>query len=330
MDRMVPRKPLLWQTDRTSPAAASCIASVPNSMTALRRTQPRFSFGCAGLRLFAVGTALASRPPPRSVLAALPHTALTSEDSGTALLGPRVKNAGFGEPRVGNVRHPVPVDPGFVTTSAQASIPQPRALGAKRPQCPPVSRHGMVHKVPLDHRSQPRSLVRHGMMHALPQLCFDLMKFCGKPLLHGGAANLKRAVPVPTTRVRQTQKIERFSLAPAKAPTVPVRKTTESDQAGLFRMKFQREPLEPLAQCCGKAFCLIRVLKSDDEIVGPSNDDDIAFSVTLPPVLCPKVEHVVEVDVGEQRRDRRPLRGSLPRSLSIFPLRALRPSATFE
>ena len=44
----------------------------------------------------AVGTALASSSPHGSVLAVLPHTALTSDDVGTALLGPRVKYAGSG------------------------------------------------------------------------------------------------------------------------------------------------------------------------------------------------------------------------------------------
>lgn len=90
--------------------------------------------------------------------------------------------------------------------------------------------------------------------------------------------------------MRHTQKIERFSLLTAKTPTVSVRKATESDQAGLFRMQFQRESLEPLAQCLGKAFGFIRVLKTDDEIVGPANNDDISFRMSLPPLLDPKVE----------------------------------------
>jgi hypothetical protein len=42
-------------------------------------------------------------------------------------------------------------------------------------------------------------------------------------------------------------------------------------------MTLQRESLQPLAQCLGEAFCLVRVLETDDEIVGPSNDDDITF-----------------------------------------------------
>src|SRR6202035_4850219 len=106
---------------------------------------------------------------------------------------------------------------------------------------------------------------------------------------------------------RQPQKIERLGLSPSKTPTVPVRIAAESDQAGLLRMQLQRESLEPIAQGLGKVLSLIRVLKSDDKIVGPSNDDDIALRLALPPVLRPKVKRIMEVYVREQRRNRRPL-----------------------
>src|SRR3569833_149731 len=72
-------------------------------------------------------------------------------------------------------------------------------------------------------------------------------------------------------------------------------------------MKLQRESLKPLTQGLGKALCLIRVLKTDDKIVGPANDDDISCCMALPPLLCPKVEHIMEENVGEQRRNRGPL-----------------------
>ena len=55
-------------------------------------------------------------------------------------------------------------------------------------------------------------------------------------------------------------------------------------------MKLQREPLKPLAQCLGKAFCLVGVLETNDEIVGPSNDDNITFRMALSPVLSPEIE----------------------------------------
>jgi hypothetical protein len=34
-------------------------------------------------------------------------------------------------------------------------------------------------------------------MHALPQLCFDSMKFGSEPLPRGGATDLKLPIPVP-------------------------------------------------------------------------------------------------------------------------------------
>ena len=175
-----------------------------------------------------------------------------------------------------------------MATTTEGSIPQPCALGAKGPQCFPVAWHRMVYEVPLDDGSQPVALLGHGTLHALPQLCFDLMKFGREPFPHGDATDQKLPIPVLTTRVRHPQKIESLGLSPAKTPTVPVRKATESDQAGLFRMKLQRESLKPLAQCLGEAFCLVRMLKADDEIVGPSNDDDITFRMVSSPVLWPR------------------------------------------
>jgi hypothetical protein len=56
----------------------------------------------------AVGTALTGGPP-RSVRAALLHTALTSDEGGEPLFGPGMENADRTEPRVGHVRHAVPM-----------------------------------------------------------------------------------------------------------------------------------------------------------------------------------------------------------------------------
>lgn len=96
-----------------------------------------------------------------------------------------------------------------MATTTEGSIPQPCALGAKGPQCFPVGWHRMVYEVPLDDGSQPVPLLGHGMMHALPQLCFDLMKFGREPFPHGDATDQKLPIPALTTRVRHPQKIER-------------------------------------------------------------------------------------------------------------------------
>ena len=47
--------------------------------------------------------------------------------------------------------------------------------------------------------------------------------------------------------------------------------------------------------------------KSNDDIVGVSHDHHSARGLVPSPALGPQIEHVVQVDVGEQRRNHRPL-----------------------
>ena len=52
------------------------------------------------------------------------------------------------------------------------------------------------------------------------------------------------------------------------------------------------------------------VLEADDDIIGIADDDHVARGLAPSPALRPEIEHVVQVDVGEQRRDHRSLPGS--------------------
>src|SRR4029077_16278083 len=49
------------------------------------------------------------------------------------------------------------------------------------------------------------------------------------------------------------------------------------------------------------------VLEADDEVVGVAHDDHVARGLTLSPAVGPEVEHVVQIDVGQERRDHRAL-----------------------
>src|SRR4051794_36356767 len=46
---------------------------------------------------------------------------------------------------------------------------------------------------------------------------------------------------------------------------------------------------------------------SHDEVVGIAHDEHIARGLALSPACGPKVEHVVKIDIGEERRDHRTL-----------------------
>lgn len=79
----------------------------------------------------AVGTALASGAPRRSVRALLVHTALISDKNGAALFRPRMKNTGGRQPRFCKFFHTVPSKTALLTASAKALVPQPRALSTE-------------------------------------------------------------------------------------------------------------------------------------------------------------------------------------------------------
>jgi hypothetical protein len=84
----------------------------------------------------------------------------------------------------------------------------------------------------------------------------------------------------------------------------------ELDQAGLVRMERQGERLEPLTHRIEKVTSVLLVLEAGDQIVDVSHYDHVAPSLASSPALGPEVEDVVQVDVGEERRDHRALTGS--------------------
>ena len=96
LDRQIAVSPYWGLRNQPFAAAAATLRTLAGASLTLSRTDYRNAWRSGEIAPFAVGTALASSPPHGSVLAALPHTALTSDDGGTALLGPRVKDAGSG------------------------------------------------------------------------------------------------------------------------------------------------------------------------------------------------------------------------------------------
>ena len=49
------------------------------------------------------------------------------------------------------------------------------------------------------------------------------------------------------------------------------------------------------------------VLEANNNVVGIPHDDDVARGLAPSPALGPEIEHVVQIDVGQERRDHRPL-----------------------
>jgi hypothetical protein len=66
-------------------------------------------------------------------------------------------------------------------------------------------------------------------------------------------------------------------------------------------MKIEPELLEPRSHRIPEALRIGFVLEARDDVVGIPHDDHIAGGIAPPPLLRPKVENVVQVDVRKQR-----------------------------
>jgi hypothetical protein len=81
----------------------------------------------------------------------------------------------------------------------------------------------------------------------------------------------------------------------------------ELDQPGLVRIKRQRKLAQSLAHRLQEAPGVVLALEPNDDIVGVAHDDHVARGLVPSPALGPEIVGVVQVDVGQERRDRRPL-----------------------
>ena len=129
--------------------------------------------------------------------------------------------------------------------------------------------------------------------------------------------SLNRPCLVLRTDVRETQELERLRLPVAAALPVAGGEPPELDQPRLVRMQLQAELREPVAQIGEEPLGVVSVLEARHVVVGEPREDHVPSRVPPPPLVGPQVKHVVQVDVGKQRRDRRPLRGPLLRALTI-------------
>src|ERR1700746_1749031 len=109
------------------------------------------------------------------------------------------------------------------------------------------------------------------------------------------AASLERAPP----QVGHTE--------PERCQALGCREATKLNQAGLVRMERQLELLKSRAHRIKEATGVALVLEADDHIIGIAHDDHVASSLTPSPALGPQIQDVVEVDIGEEGRNYRPL-----------------------
>src|ERR1019366_7641970 len=84
-----------------------------------------------------------------------------------------------------------------------------------------------------------------------------------------------------------TQELEGFRFGTSAPLAVLRRKATELNQAGLIRMKRQRELPQPIAHSVPETARVGLMLESDDEVVGIPDHDHVARGLAPSPAFGP-------------------------------------------
>ena len=116
-----------------------------------------------------------------------------------------------------------------------------------------------------------------------------------------------------------------FSLA-APLPVL-FGKPPELDQSRLLRMQFQTELRQTFSKLFEETLGFRPAFEAHHKIVGVADDNDLAPSHFLAPNFYPQIENVMQVHVGEQRRNHCPLWCS---HLRLRPLAVRRVSTTLR
>src|SRR5271166_2056455 len=222
--------------------------------------------------------------------------------TGRALSSCRRRSIAVGTPITGR---PTNSDPSGC--GAAACVAEDRDVVAEGRECTTIGRHGVVVEEAAHDLPQPLPLLGDRLVHAPPQFFLHLPQLRRHAVTPGLPLELKVAPAVLAADEGEAQEVEGSRLAQPALLSIGPCVAAELDQAGLLRMQRQRELLKPCAHHVEEPTSVSLVLEPGHNVVGIAHDDHVAGRLALSPAVGPEVEGVVQVDVGKQRRDHRPL-----------------------
>src|SRR6266481_3274480 len=232
------------------------------------------------------------------------HPAPTSGNDAQALGRIGMADAGGRKPSGKQGPHATPRQMIALTAPTQNSPPYATDREAEGTDCGAISRDAVVTHVTENNRTQVLANFGDGVVHARFKFGLHRLKLRLPPLAHRLTQHRELAHSRLPATVREAEEVK----APWRPPitaflSVRPRKAAELDQSRLLGVQFQTEVREPLAQLTKEPLSLDLMLEPNDKIISKTYHDDITASLLLPPSLDPQVEHVVQVNVGQQRTD---------------------------
>src|SRR5260370_2001186 len=185
------------------------------------------------------------------------------------------------QPAVNQTVHPLPGQAGFLAPSPQRTIPVASNLKAKRVQRALVRRNAVVTVVSLNDRPQPLTDLRHALVYSFAQFRFDFLQLSAFPLTHRAPQHREHSTSLPTTDLREAQKVECLMLPLSTPLSIVCCKVATLDDARFLGMQFQFELGESLRQFVMKPRGVRLVLKTHDEVISPADDETSPLAFVL-------------------------------------------------
>src|ERR1700687_6022909 len=214
--------------------------------------------------------------------------------------------------------HPRPRHLAFLAASPEGSMPQSGHFVAKPSDGPCISSDAVVLAVPTYHGSQPLAYLGDRVVQTPPQLRFNLLELRPPAITNRVPTHHDPARPArPSTPVHKPQELEGLRLPLPTSTPVLRGMPPKLQQARLVRVHLQPMLPQLLPQGFQVSLGIRPVLEPHDEVVQIAHDDHLTLCFRLSPPLGPHVEHVVQVHVGQQRRDAPSLLGPRPTSRTL-------------
>jgi hypothetical protein len=143
-------------------------------------------------------------------------------------------------------------------------------------------------------------LLRQWIVHAPSQSQLHGLERRSQPLLGRVPQHQKLSLVSSPTLVGEAEEGESLRLpCPASLPGLGG-EPAELDEPRLFGMQFQVESPESIPKIRMKPYGIGLVLEANNEVISIPDDDHVAPSMSLPPLIGPQVEDVVQVDIRQE------------------------------
>src|SRR5260221_4185640 len=163
-------------------------------------------------------------------------------------------------------------------------------------------------------------LLSYRSVHSVQHILADRLQFACHPFRRCLTFDHDLAVSGLAAIVRKAQKVEGLGATLPGSCSALDGEPPELDQPGLVLVDRQAELLQPVSQCREELLPIHFFLTADRQIVCIATDDDLTGGSMSTPGADPKIDDIVEEDVGEDRADPRSLRRP---DLHRFPSAAL-------